>query len=362
MASNTIVLLKKSGISGNTPSDLVYGEVALNYAEGKLFYKNGVGIKYITNQKTFSTINANSTLILAGSYTDTLNFVGNNGITIVGDAINNKVTIALDPSYSGGGGGGGVGATGATGPMGSTGPTGDVGATGATGDVGATGATGDVGATGPMGPTGPTGPSGGGGGGGASIPIDVPTGPTAYVPLIQETSGYLDHVYTDGISLTYDVANNTLNTQSLSVTPNVMFSSSILDLTTTDQVVFDSFPAREYRSAFYDIDLENGASYHSLNLNILNYDYSATAQTFGDVYNLTPLGTFSANVYADIVNVLFTPTIANTSVSFSRKAIKPRQTATILGDLGYIIDPAVVFYDSGLVVDSVGRTIDYGTI
>jgi hypothetical protein len=331
MASNTIVLLKKSGVSGNTPSDLVYGEVALNYAEGKLFYKNGVGIKYITNQKTFSTINANSTLILAGSYTDTLNFVGNNGITIVGDAINNKVTIALDPSYSGGGS---VGATGATGPMG------------------------------PTGPTGPTGPSGGGGGG-ASIPIDVPTGPIAYVPLIQETSGYLDHVYTDGISLTYDVANNILNTQSLSVTPNVVFSSSILDLTTTDQVVFDSFPAREYRSAFYDIDLENGASYHSLNLNILNYDYSATAQTFGDIYNITPLGTFSANVYADMVNVLFTPTIANTSVSFSRKAIKPRQTAItaiILGDSGYIIDSAVVFYDSGLVVDSVGRTIDYGTI
>ena len=351
MASNTIVLLKKSGISGNTPSDLVYGEVALNYAEGKLFYKNGVGIKYITNQKTFSTVNANSTLILAGSYTDTLNFVGNNGITIVGDAINNKVTIALDPSYSGGGGGG----VGATGPMGPTGPT---GATGPTGDIGATGADG---ATGPMGPTGPTGPSGGGGGA-VNIPIDTPTDPTAYIPLIQQTSGYLDHAYTDGISLTYDVANNILNTQGLSITPNVVFTSSTIDLTTTDQVVFDSFPVQEYRSAFYDVDLENGSSYHSLNLNVLNYNYSATVQTFGDVYNLTPLGTFSANIYSDIVNVLFTPTIANTSVSFSRKAIKPKQTATILADLGYIIDPAVVFYDSGLVVDSVGRTIDYGTI
>ena len=351
MASNTIVLLKKSGISGNTPSDLVYGEVALNYAEGKLFYKNGVGIKYITNQKTFSTVNANSTLILAGSYTDTLNFVGNNGITIVGDAINNKVTIALDPSYSGGGGGG----VGATGPMGPTGPT---GATGPTGDIGATGADG---ATGPMGPTGPTGPSGGGGGA-VNIPIDTPTGPTAYIPLIQQTSGYLDHVYTDGISLTYDVANNILNTQGLSITPNVVFTSSTIDLTTTDQVVFDSFPVQEYRSAFYDVDLENGSSYHSLNLNVLNYNYSATVQTFGDIYNLTPLGTFSANIYSDIVNVLFTPTIANTSVSFSRKAIKPKQTAIILADLGYIIDPAVLFYDGGLVVDSVGRTIDYGTI
>jgi len=102
MSSNTTVLLKKSGISGNTPSDLAYGEVALNYAEGKLFYKNGVGIKYITNQQTFSTINANSTLILAGSYTDTVDIVAGSGISIAGDAIHKKITI----SSTGGGGGG----------------------------------------------------------------------------------------------------------------------------------------------------------------------------------------------------------------------------------------------------------------
>jgi len=106
MASNTTVLLKKSGVSGNTPLDLVYGEVALNYAEGKLFYKNGVGIKSITNQKTFSTINVNNTLILAGSYTDTLDIVGGTDISVVGDAINKKITI----NYTGtGGAGGGTG-------------------------------------------------------------------------------------------------------------------------------------------------------------------------------------------------------------------------------------------------------------
>jgi hypothetical protein len=108
MASNTTVLLKKSGVSGNTPSDLAYGEVALNYAEGKLFYKNGVGIKSITNQKTFSTINANNTLILAGSYTDTVDIIGGRDISVVGDAINKKITI----SYTGTGGGGGGGGTG----------------------------------------------------------------------------------------------------------------------------------------------------------------------------------------------------------------------------------------------------------
>jgi len=152
MASNTTVLLKKSGVSGNTPSDLAYGEVALNYAEGKLFYKNGVGIKSITNQKTFSTINANNTLVLAGSYTDTLNFIGNNGITITGNAINSQVTIGFDTTYA-------IGATGATGPTGSTGGCGATGATGPMGGCGATGATGPMGGCGPMGATGPSGTS-----------------------------------------------------------------------------------------------------------------------------------------------------------------------------------------------------------
>ena len=34
------IKLKNSGTSGNTPSSLVHGELALNYADGKLFYKN----------------------------------------------------------------------------------------------------------------------------------------------------------------------------------------------------------------------------------------------------------------------------------------------------------------------------------
>jgi hypothetical protein len=40
MANN--IILKKSSQPGKVPttSDLQYGEVALNYADGKLFYKN----------------------------------------------------------------------------------------------------------------------------------------------------------------------------------------------------------------------------------------------------------------------------------------------------------------------------------
>ena len=93
MSSNTVIQLKKSGTTGNTPESLNYGELALNWADGKLYYKNGVGIKAIYNQKTFSTINANNTLILAGSYTDTLKIDSANGIQLTTDAINKTIVI-----------------------------------------------------------------------------------------------------------------------------------------------------------------------------------------------------------------------------------------------------------------------------
>lgn len=37
--SNTIKL-KRSGVSSQIPSSLEYGELAINYADGKMFYKN----------------------------------------------------------------------------------------------------------------------------------------------------------------------------------------------------------------------------------------------------------------------------------------------------------------------------------
>lgn len=38
--SNTVIQLKYSTASGNTPSSLEYGELAINLADGKLFYKD----------------------------------------------------------------------------------------------------------------------------------------------------------------------------------------------------------------------------------------------------------------------------------------------------------------------------------
>ena len=95
--SNTAIQLKKSGISGNTPVDLVHGEVAINYADGKLYYKDGVGgISYITNQDTFGSISSNGSLILATSPTDVLTLTPNNGISIYTDTDNKRIFVGVN--------------------------------------------------------------------------------------------------------------------------------------------------------------------------------------------------------------------------------------------------------------------------
>ena len=92
--SNTAIQLKKSGVTGNTPSGLSFGEVALNYADGKLYYKNSLGgTSYISNQYSFDTINSNNSLIFAGSVSDTLSFAAGNNIVISTNTSTKTITI-----------------------------------------------------------------------------------------------------------------------------------------------------------------------------------------------------------------------------------------------------------------------------
>lgn len=98
--ANTVIAIKKSSTPSATPSSLANGELAINYADGKLFYKaaNGsiLAITSGTTSNAFSTVNANGTLILSDSPTGILTLLSANGITITGDAINDKVTIGYN--------------------------------------------------------------------------------------------------------------------------------------------------------------------------------------------------------------------------------------------------------------------------
>ena len=97
--ANTSIQLKKSGITGNTPSDLGLGELAINYADGKLYYKNDLNaIRYITNQDSFATIIANTVPIIATSTTDILSIQPDGGINVVADGISKTITIGVNES------------------------------------------------------------------------------------------------------------------------------------------------------------------------------------------------------------------------------------------------------------------------
>ena len=95
--ANTSIQLKESGVTGNVPASLTYGELAINYADGKLFYKHANGsiasISTGSLTNSFATVNSNSSLILATSATDTLSIVPGNNITISTDTVGKTITI-----------------------------------------------------------------------------------------------------------------------------------------------------------------------------------------------------------------------------------------------------------------------------
>jgi len=96
--SNTVIKLKRSGTSESSPSSLEFGELALNYADGKLFYKaaNNTILQFESGgggEDSFGTVNANGTLVVADTPGDILTLESSGGISIVGDAINDKITI-----------------------------------------------------------------------------------------------------------------------------------------------------------------------------------------------------------------------------------------------------------------------------
>ena len=106
--ANLIVVLKNSGITGNVPTSLANGELALNYADGKLYYRDATNtILSISGSgggaNSFATINSNSSLIFATSNNDILSIRPGNNITITTNTFTKTITIN---STSGGGIGG----------------------------------------------------------------------------------------------------------------------------------------------------------------------------------------------------------------------------------------------------------------
>ena len=100
---NTVIQLKKSATVSAKPSDLANGELAINFADGKLFYKNTAGfIAEISGAGTnsFGTVNANGTLVVSDTSGDVLTLIAGSGINITGDAVNDRITFSGDTNIA----------------------------------------------------------------------------------------------------------------------------------------------------------------------------------------------------------------------------------------------------------------------
>jgi hypothetical protein len=95
--ANTTIRIKHSGAAGNVPADLDFGELAVNYHDGALYYKNHYGIIASLGGagggNGFGVMNVNSTLVFATSPADILSLTSANGITFTTNNISKSVRI-----------------------------------------------------------------------------------------------------------------------------------------------------------------------------------------------------------------------------------------------------------------------------
>lgn len=104
--SNKIILKKSSVVSKvPTAADLEYGEVAINYADGKLYYKdNNNQVQYFVagvgaGASSFSTISVDGQdLVVADVTSDTLTLIAGQGIILTTNSSNDSITISSNVS------------------------------------------------------------------------------------------------------------------------------------------------------------------------------------------------------------------------------------------------------------------------
>ena len=356
--ANTTLVLKNSGSTGNTPSaaDLANGEVAINYADGRLFYKNVYGsTSYITNTQSFANISANGSLLLATSPSDTLTLTSANAITVFANTITKTIQFGLNETLI----------TSFVKKSGDT-ITGDLTISGNLtvanvnvinftqnaynkANAANTLAQNAYDYANTL------------AGGTITITNDNTSNVTGYIAFVEATSGNVSSINTSSNNITFNPSTGTLSVNKLSINTYGNFSANTVLLSNTNMQVIDVFPTANHRSAFYQVQMETGLSYHALNLNIINNDSSANYTTYGDVYNLTPLGNFNVTYNSGNVYVYLTPAVAETYVTFTKNLVLKLDYLSVpIGDLGFIGDAASFTFDAGYDSETPSTIYDYG--
>jgi hypothetical protein len=321
--ANTTIQLKKSGASGNTPSNLNFGEVALNYADGKLYYKDDSGnTSFIKNSNSFSTIVANSYSLVAGTNTDVLNLEsanGSYGIDITANTQSKTITITDSDTQT---------------------LIGEVNDYVASAYNKANNLAVQIASVGEV-------------------------SNTYYISFAGDNNSMSNTLYgTANNTLTFKPSEGKLDVRSIDLTSNTNIVAKTVVVPDINPIVVDSFSINEFRSAFYQIQISRPSSfhYHSLNFNVVHDGYFPITSTFGEVYTGS-LGSFYASIFGSTLEVTFYPSIGASTVVLTRYAV---DTSPIQGtpedSMGLVGDTPTSRYNSGSVTELPTLILDYGTV
>jgi hypothetical protein len=336
--ANTVIQLKYSATPSAVPASLANGELAINYADGKLFYKNVagyiVGFSSGANVYNFSTINANGSIITASGANSILSLSPGENISITGDVINDIVTISanLKPAFdvanaafnkantSTGGGGGASVNVGASAP-----PLPNVGNmwwdtvsgrlfiyytdTDSSQWVEAS-------------------PSGG--------IIDYNAITNIIIPYFSSVSNVANAAYTtanasfqfaNGVAVNAAAAFAVTNTafqngsSFITVGDSGILSQNTTTSTTNDQIL-DTFSTSAWRSANYVVTMNAGTDYHTTQITVIHNGTNAYLTEYGMVYTNNSLGLFNTSIVSGSLRLNITPTFAATTVRMLRTTNK----------------------------------------
>lgn len=384
--ANTVIQIKKSGEIGNTPSpgDLNYGELAINYVDKKLYFKNDNATVKNFSADVFNTVSANSTLVLATTSDDILTLTPNNGISIVGDAGSKQVYIGVNESQIGSF----VRKTGDTMTGNLNVPTANVIANSVifydklTTELGTRlgtslpdlvaqftsnsasyiqvnaenidpkgsadyVVTADVGDDESfyidMGIQNSQVDSSNvvNGLGDAAQPLDgylyvqgstinqpggslvIGTTSTEYPTEVRIVvgGGSSENVTTTFAKTNTTIKNRLIVNQDITINANSAIACNTRVTSSATQITIDAFSKSVYRSAKYEVQVTSGSEYHVIELRVMHDGATAYMAQYGEMYTTLPLGVFDADISGDNFNLLFTPTNAINTIKLTRSAI-----------------------------------------
>ena len=94
--ANTVLIHRKSATPGSSPGSLANGELALNFTDGKLYFKNLGGATTYFYANGWGTITANGTSLIPTAPNQTLTITSGNNISITSCTTTQTITFAAN--------------------------------------------------------------------------------------------------------------------------------------------------------------------------------------------------------------------------------------------------------------------------